>query len=199
MKWLGLGLVALVMLLLAGLYVGSIAPAVRRDRLSACVELKPTPFSPTLGRLPRAAPDVSLEDINGKSLSLSAYRGRVVVLNFWAPWCPPCMEEMPSMDGLSRRTASEPISIVAVGTGTSWQEIREKLAELLPAGTTMTLLLDPEGTPGQAGGASHRFGTEKLPETYLIDRQGNVRYYFVNKREWNDPRAQRCLEALAEE
>jgi hypothetical protein len=74
-----------------------------------------------------------------------------------------------------------------------------KLTELLPGGTKMTLLLDTSSEPGEVGELAQGYGTEKFPETFLIDKQGRVRYYFVNKREWGGVNAMACLRSLIEE
>ena len=192
----GYGLVAAFIGLLAFEYVTAIGPAAHRDQLSACVELQPTPSTSALGRLPKPAPDIAAQTVDGKTVSLSQFRGRVVFLNFWAPWCPPCLDEMPAMDALQRKTSA---TILPLATGTTWANVSAKLRELLPGGTTMTLLLDTSTGEGQVGSVPARFGTDKLPETYLVDKQGVVRYYFVNKRDWTDRRAVDCLNALVAE
>ena len=198
-RLVGYGLVAIIVAGLSIGYVRVIGPAARADRLSSCAARGATPVTDGLGRLPQPAPELKVQDYTGKLVSLADYRGRAVFLNFWAPWCPPCLDEMPAMDKLARSVTNEPISVLAVGEGTSWEQVGEALRKLLPAGTAMTLLADTMAGEGQVGDLARRFGTEKLPETYLVDKNGVVRYYFVNKRDWTDPRAAECLRSLADE
>ena len=87
-------------------------------------------------------------------------------------------------------------ALLAVGTGTDWPAVRAFFRE----GTNLSVVLDPTGKKaGEVGAAARGWGTEKLPETYLIDKQGDIRYYFMNKRDWRSPSAIRCLRALADE
>lgn len=193
------GVVTILVAVLAVQYVRAVGPAAQRDLESACAALQAAPTTGGLGPLPQPAPDLQVQDFNGKLVSLSQYRGRVVFLNFWAPWCPPCLDEMPAMDVFARKLGAEAVSMLAVGEGTTWEAMGDKLRELLPGGTAMTLLLDTGMSEGQVGQLARRFGTEKLPETYVVDKEGVVRYYFVNKRDWTDPRAEQCIRALIDE
>jgi thiol-disulfide isomerase/thioredoxin len=183
-------------------FVRAAGPAVTREQHSrvnqACAALDPTPRNAKLGRLPVDAPDIQAQDYTGKMVPLSAYRGKVVMLNFWASWCPPCVEEMPSMDRLARLFGTD-LVILAVSSDESWDKIRE----FFPNGTAMTVLWDPSAAAdtedAAAGALSRAYGTDKLPETYLIDREGKIRYYVVNTRNWSSPDAQRCIRALLKE
>ena len=181
-------------------YFGSQVPEMsRRDKESACTTLQPTPFNEKLGKLPVAAPELSAQGFDGNLYSLTQYRGKVVFLNFWADWCPPCIDELPSMNAVANRFTGGDFVLLAVGSGTTWDKMTKKLRELLPGGTKMTLLLDTSSGQGDVGDLPHRYGTEKFPETFLIDKQGRVRYYFINKREWDTERASQCLRSLIEE
>lgn len=193
-------LVAGVMLaVLGGSFAWALAPALKREKASPCAALQPTPYNEVLGRLPKPAPQITARSWDGKDVGLAAYRGRVVFLNLWADWCPPCLEEMPGMDRLQKTLADAPFTMLAVGSGTSWESMQKTMAKLVPAGSSMTFLLDPGGELGEVGPLARGLGTEKLPETFLIDKQGQVRYYFVNKRDWSSPRARQCLDSLLDE
>jgi thiol-disulfide isomerase/thioredoxin len=126
---------------------------------------------------------------------LSAYRGKVVFLNFWATWCKTCRIEMPSMDKLQRLLGTTDFVILAVASDENWQKIHD----YFPKGTSMSVLLDPPDKPGNTAGIAESWGTTQLPETYLIDRDGNIRYYFVNTRDWADPKAINCVRAMIAE
>jgi peroxiredoxin len=185
-------------------FVGALGPAVdheRRTRVDKlCMPLTPTPANSVFRSLPTEAPDFEAQDFTGKTVKLSAYRGKVVLLNFWASWCPPCVEEMPAMETLARRLGGTDFVILAVSSDESWQKIREFFAE----GTAMTVLWDPSAAKAsdakaEAGLLSRRYGTDKLPESYLIDRDGRIRYYIVNTRDWSTPDAERCVRGLLKE
>src|SRR5208337_109579 len=75
----------------------------------------------------RQAPEFSLKDVNGSTVSLSSYKGRVILLNFWATWCPSCTEEMPSMNKLARQLKNREFSVIAVSTDRSVSDVREFL------------------------------------------------------------------------
>jgi len=166
--------------------------AAERLRLKAvaCRELRPTAVSPVLGRFPVPAPDFEAEDFSGKPVKLSAYRGKVVFLNFWAPWCPPCVEETPSLESMTAQLRNEPdLEIVGVAHEAKWQKIRE----FFPDGTDMTILRDPSGQTGAIGKA---WGTKQIPDTYLIDRNGRVLFWFENQRQWDSTTALACVRSL---
>ena len=192
---------------LAVQYVRAVQPAIAHERYKAAAaacakvpnmqgEIAPPLISnPTLGRFPRLAPDFQAMDYTGKMVPLSAYRGKVVFLNFWATWCGTCREEMPSMDKLQRQLGTNSFTILAVASDDAWKKIHD----YFPKGTAMSVLLDPPEQAEHEGGIAGTYGTTKLPETYLIDKDGNLRYYFVSTRNWADPRAIACIKALIAE
>jgi thiol-disulfide isomerase/thioredoxin len=203
-------LIALVVVGLVGVnFVQAVQPAVEHERKAArdegCMPMEPTAENPKLGKLPVMAPDIQAQDYTGKMVPLSAYRGKVVLLNFWASWCPPCVEEMPSMDRLQRLFPKD-LVVLAVSSDNGWKDILEFFKA---EGTKMTVLWDPAAAPdakagddapsGKVGALSMSYGTDKLPESYLIDRDGTIRYYVVNTRNWASPDAQRCIRKLVEE
>jgi thiol-disulfide isomerase/thioredoxin len=112
----------------------------------------------------------------------------VVFLNFWATWCPPCREEMPSMEVLARKLEGRQFVMLAVSVDESWDLVRQ----FFPKGTSMSVVLDKDRT------APKLYGTEKFPETFLIDRSGRLRYQIINQRDWASPQAQACIESLLE-
>ena len=136
----------------------------------------------------RPAPDFEVVRQDGSRVRLSALRGKVVFVNFWATWCPPCREEMPDLEKLTESMSKVPFELVAVSADESWQEIQTFLAG---NPTKMLIGLDPEKS------ISHAWGTEKFPESYVVDRRGQVRLRFVNVQPWTDERIQRYLEWLA--
>lgn len=123
-----------------------------------------------------APEDFRLESMDGRQVSLSDLADRTVVVNFWATWCPPCIEEMPSL----RRLASSfegrsDVELVAISTDDDWGPVRDFFADAPP---NFTVLLDP------GGAVARQYGTTKFPETYLIQR-GQVRGFVQGPRAWD--------------
>ncbi len=134
------------------------------------------------------APDFSLPDLQGQSHTLSAYRGKVVFLNLWATWCPPCREEMPSMDRLYRRFADAGLVMLAVSQDEGSRAGVESFVRGL--GLSFPVLLDPEGRlPG-------RYGVTGYPETFLIDRNGRIVEHIVGPEDWFSEEAQKLIADL---
>ncbi len=127
-----------------------------------------------------AATDYALEDLDGRTQRLSGQRGKVVLVNFWATWCPPCRKELPSMQRLWEKLKSEPFAMHAIDTGETAEEI---LPFIFATGTELTfpILLDRDNrTLGQ-------WPVVALPTTFIVDKQGRVTYRSVGGREWDDP------------
>jgi peroxiredoxin len=155
-----------------------------RTRDGACKALDPDPLPAAIRD--GTAPDFQLPDASGKTVSLSGQKGHPVFLNFWATWCPPCVEEIPSLEDLARRIEGTDIRLLAVSVDESWDIVRRFFAK----GTRIGVLYDASKE------LPKKWGTEKYPETFLIDAAGKVRYYFINKRDWTRPEAVACLESL---
>jgi len=165
-------------------FVSGARDTLARTRDGACIALQPDPLPEALRSGP--PPDFQLPDASGHMVSLSQQRGHPVLLNFWATWCPPCVDEVPSLEDLAHRLDGTDMRMLAVSVDDDWDKVRRFFAN----GTKMGVLLD----------LSHdipkKFGTEKYPETFMIDAAGRVRYYFINKRDWSRPEAVACLESL---
>ena len=134
------------------------------------------------------APDLKVVREDGSTVTLSALRGKVVFVNFWATWCPPCRQEIPDLERLAQMMKHVPFEILAVSNDQSWADIQKFLQGRK---SKMLIGLDPDQT------ASHRWGTEKLPETYVVDAKGNLRLRFINVQPWTDEKIHRYLEWLA--
>ncbi len=150
------------------------------------------------------APDVPLVGRDGKPFWLSQDRGAVLFVNFWATWCPPCREEMPSMLQLGRELArAHPgkFRMVAVSGDSGWLEVDGYFSDVFGgAPQELTLALDPEGMVARAYYCTARGVCPdiKFPETYIVDRSGRLVAYIINSRDWTDPAARRFLERLIE-
>ena len=128
-----------------------------------------------------AAPSFSLPDRDGKPVDLSAYRGKVVLLNFWATWCPPCRDEEPSLRRLASAMDPGKFQLVAVSVDEDgWPAIDKFFGGNRPP---YAVALD------QNARISRVYGTTRLPESYLIDSSGTLRLKFIGPRNWTDPAA----------
>jgi peroxiredoxin len=123
-------------------------------------------------------PEIALPDLQGRTFRLSETHDRVVLVNFWASWCPPCVEEMPSLERLHNTLEDKGLSVVAISVDDS-RDVIERFRE--EHGLSFTILHD-EGAK-----VAHRFQTFKFPETYVIDRQGRLVWKIIGPRDWIAP------------
>jgi cytochrome c biogenesis protein CcmG/thiol:disulfide interchange protein DsbE len=128
-------------------------------------------------RIGSAAPDFTVQD-SDRTVALGQLRGQVVVLNFWATWCPPCVEEMPSLVEMQRRMKAKGVTVLAVSVDVDENAYRQFLRA---HGVDLLTVRDPaQKTPAL-------YGTHGWPETYIIDRSGIVRRKFIGPVNWTDP------------
>lgn len=126
---------------------------------------------------PFVAPDFVLKAEGGETHRLSGYRGKVVVLNFWATWCPPCREEMPAMERARKKVAGEDIVILAVNVGEDADTIFEFTGHYP---VEFPLLMDRDGKVIQ------QYPVTGLPTTYIINPAGQVTHRAVGARDWDN-------------
>lgn len=141
-------------------------------------------YPPGPARIGHKAPRLSLQTPQNKPSSLRNYRGRWLLLNFWATWCAPCREEMDSLEKLAHLMKDQPFTLLAVSVDANWTVIHNffrKHPTLRNRTLRMELALDPLGSQAQA------YGSRKFPETYLLDPQGVVRYKWVGPFVWDSP------------
>jgi peroxiredoxin len=131
----------------------------------------------------RRAPNFSLKDLHGNSVSLESLRGKVVVLNFWTKTCGPCLEEMPDLAELTQivRDRSD-VVVLAVSTDDGPEDVKPTLQTVLKGEPPFQVLFDPD-----ANIVTGRYGTHLFPETWFIDKQGVVRARFDGAQELNSP------------
>jgi cytochrome c biogenesis protein CcmG/thiol:disulfide interchange protein DsbE len=139
-------------------------------------------------RSPGLAPDFAVPDLAGQAVRLSALRGKVVVLNLWTTWCPPCREEMPSMERLYQKLGPKGLVLLAVSQDDGGQAVVEPFVKGL--GLTFPVLVDPQHQVGSA------YGVWGYPETFIIDREGRIAERVIGPRTWDAPAQVEALERL---
>jgi peroxiredoxin len=140
----------------------------------------------------RLAPNFSLKDLRGNTVTLESLRGKVVVLNFWTKTCGPCLEEMPDLAELAVILRDRPdVAVVTVSTDAGPEDVKPTLQTVLKGEPPFMVLFDPE-----ADVVHGKFGTHLFPETWLIDKRGVIRARFDGARQWNDPLVVNFVDAL---
>ena len=142
----------------------------------------------------RAAKDFALE-MNGKPLRLSGYRGKVVVLNFWASWCPPCVAETPSLNSLQERIQSRGGLVLGVNVDEDPDAYQKFLVQ---RGVIFPTWRDPS-VKGTTAKVALDYGTSVYPETYVIDRQGIIARKIIGEQQWDSPEMRKYFDALLAE
>ncbi len=133
------------------------------------------------------APDFSVVTDAGRRISPRDFGGRLLVLNFWATWCPPCIAEIPSLDQFGRRFAKEGVVVLAISVDQDERAYREFLAQRRVSFLTAR---DPSAAISAA------YGTFKYPETYVIDASGRIVQKYIGPRAWDDAATIRGMRAL---
>ena len=134
------------------------------------------------------APDFSLHDINGKSISLSQFRGKIVFLNIWATWCGPCRVEMPAMEKLYQKFKNESFVILAVSIDSQGESV--VIPFLKEYGITFPILFSPDS------GIMDIYMVNALPASYIIDKKGNIVTQVLGGRNWFGPKTIETFEYL---
>lgn len=129
----------------------------------------------------------TLTDINGNTITKSDFSGKVTVVNFWATWCPPCIEEIPSLNRLKQKMEGRPFELISI----NYAEDRSTVAKFLQqVKVDFPVLLD------HSGATAHRWNVITYPSTFVIDRQGKFRYGVNAAIEWDTPELIQKLESL---
>ncbi|HVI07376.1 MAG TPA: TlpA disulfide reductase family protein [Candidatus Binatia bacterium] len=128
-------------------------------------------------RIGSPAPDFTVRD-SDHAVTLSQLKGQVVVLNFWATWCPPCIEEMPSLVQMQQRMKAKGVTVLAVSVDVDNAAYHRFLQD---HGVNLLAVRDPDQK------SNNLYGTFKFPETYIIDRNGVVRRKFIGAVDWTEP------------
>ena len=125
--------------------------------------------------------------LNGGTTALSSWKGKVVILNFWATWCPPCRAEMPSMETFYQRFKSQGLEILAVDIGEEQAAVQQFIKNY---NYTFPVLLDKDTK------ISSQYGVSAIPTTFIIDRKGMIIGMIAGSIPWDNPKVTAAFEAL---
>ncbi len=134
------------------------------------------------------APTFELKDLEGKKVSLNDYKGRVIILNFWATWCAPCRAEMPSLEGLYRSFKDKGLVVIGVSVDSSERTVSSFVRG---KGLSFPILLDKEKEV-----AFDSYGVVGLPVTFIIDRSGVIVEKVFGERQWDSEEIKRKIKKL---
>src|SRR5713101_1521536 len=133
------------------------------------------------------APDFSITADNGRTLSPTSFGGKLLVLNFWATWCPPCIEELPSLNQFQRRFANSGVVVLGISIDKDEKAYRDFLTR---ARVSFLTARDADNK------INVEYGTLKVPETYIIDSSGKVLRKIISNTDWMSERMIRDVESL---
>lgn len=135
----------------------------------------------------RPAPDFQLTLNNGQKVTLASYRGKVVLLNFWASWCPPCVQETPALEALAQEFPDHKVVVLGVSIDEDPVAYETFLSDYH---ITYPTARDPSQN------LMHRYGTQQIPETYVIAPDGTVTRKLVSVADWTSPEMKAYLTGL---
>src|SRR5229473_3300530 len=133
------------------------------------------------------APDFSITADNGQTVTRTNFGGKLLVLNFWATWCPPCIEELPSLNQFQRRFANSGVVVLGISIDKDEKAYRDFLTR---ARVSFLTARDPDNK------INTEYGTLKVPETYIIDSSGKVLRKIISNTDWMSERMIRDVESL---
>ena len=135
----------------------------------------------------KKAPEFKARDLSGKSVSLSSFKGKPILLNFWATWCPYCREERPYLNSLHKEYKDKGLVIIAVSVDKSEETVR-KFLKKMPL--DFIILHDNDNA------ASQPYGVYSLPTSFTVDRNGIIKGKFLGARNWTDSNSKKVIEEL---
>ena len=148
----------------------------------------------SMTRLPKPvpAPAFTLEDMDEEKHSLADHEGKVIMLNFWATWCPPCRREMPSLERLYQNLDGDDFTVIAINQMETGDHVFAYIGQL-EVDPTFTILFDKDSSVSQA------YSVQGLPTSYLIDKKGNIRFRAIGGREFDHPEVVKQITELINE
>jgi thiol-disulfide isomerase/thioredoxin len=138
----------------------------------------------------KPTPPLATRALDGRSVNLGDFQGRVVLVNFWATWCGPCIQELPSLVRLKQKLAGRPFELVTVNDGESEATIQRYLKR---TNLDLPVWIGPENS------AATGWNIQGLPMTFLVDSRGQVRYWVYGERNWTEGESFRLIEKLLAE
>ena len=189
LAWIGTLFVAALIGALA--FYGLKEPPPRQEQSAPAVPQQSTnKLRLDIPKTPSAAPNFSLKDPAGKEVSIKDLRGKVVFLNFWATWCPPCVEEMPAMEKLHQELQKEGLVILAI----NFQERPERVKEFLTKhNLTFTALLDRDGKVAEL------YQAWALPVSVIINNRGEIVARAMGAKDWYSHESRQVFRKLLAE
>ena len=133
------------------------------------------------------APDFKVVTESGQTITRSSFGGKILILNFWGSWCPPCIEETPSMNAFAQQMKGQGVEVLAVSIDAN-ATLYKRFIEKYKVG--FDTARDPEGN------ISADYGTFQIPESYIIDQSGHVREKIISNTNWMDPEFVARVKAL---
>ena len=133
-----------------------------------------------------------MQDGDGNPVSLADYKGKVILLNFWGTWCPPCRHEMPSMERLYEQEKSKGFVVLAVNQTETPEDVFIYTSQLSVT-PTFKILYDKQSD------VAAKYRVVGLPTTFLIDKNGEIRYRAVGGRDFNSPKVEQQISSLISE
>jgi cytochrome c biogenesis protein CcmG/thiol:disulfide interchange protein DsbE len=172
----------------AGIKIGIVAAVV-----GAVLSVALLQRAPNVAEVGGYPPDFTLPTLDTGStdrapIHLSEHRGHVVLVNFWATWCPPCIEETPSLEALSNNMRKLGVEVIGVSVDQDPAAVKKFIGE---HNLSFPIVLDPDQR------VASRYGTSKFPETYILDRDGRVAEKIIGATNWADPQMVSFVENLA--
>ncbi len=149
------------------------------------------PLGHTLTRLekPFTPENFVLKDLDGETHELADYRGKVVLVNFWGTWCPPCIEEMPSMERLYQKLSDQPFTVLAINQWETEEHVFPFMGQL-EVYPSFPILFDPTSRIAEA------FGVKGLPSSFILDPEGRVLYVAQGGRNFDHPEVVKLITEL---
>lgn len=133
------------------------------------------------------APNLELVDLEGKKHQIKDFRGKVLLINFWATWCPPCLIEMPSLSAAYRKLSDRGFEVLAINLDENPKPVQEFVEEQKPS---FKIFADPQGRTAE------KYLVYGLPYTILVDRQGRIRHKIFGGHEWDKGEAFEKIKSL---
>lgn len=121
------------------------------------------------------APAFSLPDLSGNTVSSSAFKGKVLLINFWATWCAPCREEMPALDRLYNKMKDKGLSVIGISIDSEKTQVKDFITQTK---SKFPILHDPEMT------CHDEYKVFAYPTTFLVDKKGVIQKYWIGPQEW---------------